>query len=219
MREKQEHFFAKMNGEEEAAGPLNEVSELTGLHERISLIIRTISGKLNLEVTTDVDLPTLLRYAKEGKGARTMWFRQMVRDPKTKRFVKERVHIPKQIVGINENVPKGRAAHEAGHVLITRHAEFVPDEVLQQLGFHAVLQAVEERPTDQVVRERFSGAGLWVDEARREGNQRYRAMSDEEKKRLAIFPNLCSSRIYAFTRPIMKNCRHTPPTYWPLMKM
>src|SRR3989338_10891403 len=119
MREKQEHFFAKMDGEEEAAGPRNEVSELTGLHERISLIIRTISGKLNLEVTTDVDLPTLLAHAKKGEDARKEWFRQEIRDPKTKKFVKQLVHIPKQILESNENISKRKAAHKARHVLIT----------------------------------------------------------------------------------------------------
>lgn len=197
MPEKQEHFFANTNEEIKPATPESKPAELEGLHERISLIIRTISGKLNLEVTTDVDLPTLLAYAKKGEDARKVWFRRIVLDPKTKKFVRELVHIPKRILESNENIAKGKAAHEAGHVLITRQADFVPDEVLQQLGFHALLQAVEERPTDQVVRERYSGAGLWVDESRKEGNKRYRAMTQKQKEALGYIPkfmqfaNLC----------------------------
>src|SRR3989344_160994 len=147
-------------------GKVPERRELKDLAERLGLIIKTVSGKPDIGVTTEVDFGTLMEYAREGKDARKMWFRQADYDPRTRKRIGEHVHIPEQIFEENENSAKGKAAHEAGHVAITRGGEFIPDKVMQELGFKALRGGIEERPTDQVVRERYSGAGEWVDETR-----------------------------------------------------
>src|SRR3989344_1798726 len=147
-------------------GKVPEKRELKDLIGRLGLIIKTVSGKPDIRVTTEVDFRTLMESARKGKDARKMWFRLAEYDTKTRKQIGELVHIPEHIVEGNENAAKGKAAHEAGHVAITRGGEFIPDKVMQELGFNALRGGIEERPTDQVVRERYSGAGEWVDETR-----------------------------------------------------
>jgi len=61
----------------------------------------------------------------------------------------------------------GKMAHEGGHRAVTRWRDVVDMKQLKEtLGLHAVLAAVEERPTDQVVRDRYEGAGRWLNAAR-----------------------------------------------------
>ena len=109
---------------------------------------------------------------------------------------------PKEILErgeAGEDVMKGKIAHEAGHRVITRHFRFIPDHVRQELGFNALNAAVEERPTDQVVRDRYPGAGEWVDIARRtsavEGHT-----DDEVREKVGFVPKFsqfCDLSVYA----------------------
>jgi len=101
-----------------------------------------------------------------------------------------------------EDELKGKIAHEGGHRAISRYPLFVPDEILKTVGMPSLLAAVEERPTDQVVRDRFSGAGQWVDAARqgsdREGNEA-RRRARESGRDLGYTPRFkqfCSLVVY-----------------------
>lgn len=192
-KESKEYFAQRKEPEEEKLSP--EKLEIQG---RLQTLIRSISDKPNLEVTTKVDPRTLMSMAAEGKDANQEWYRMTQHDPKTKKVIKEFVHIPGQIFETNENVAKGKAAHEAGHVVVTRMAEFIPDKVMQELGFHAVISAIEERPTDQVVRERYPGAGDWVDEARQDNVKRALIMSKSKEKLGYIpkFAQLCDMMVH-----------------------
>jgi hypothetical protein len=144
----------------------SQKQEIKDIHERLKTIIRTVSGKYDLEVTTDMDPQTRLSMLAEGKDPDSEWFREIRLDPITKKPKGEYVHIPPSIFEKTENIAKGSAAHEAGHVLISRYGDFIPEDVIQQLGFHSIMASAEERPTDHVVRQRFHGAGEWVDEMR-----------------------------------------------------
>ncbi len=151
---------------EESQETLHEKKDFSELLKRVAPIVRSISRRPDLLVTTEVAPADIVAAAKLGQDARKAWYRFEHKDPKTKKVIKEGVHIPEKIFEKNENIAKGKAAHEAGHVSITRMGYFIPDEVMQELGFHQMIAAVEERPTDQVVRDRYPGAGIWVDEAR-----------------------------------------------------
>jgi hypothetical protein len=147
-------------------GPPDARAEKRRLQERVRSLIRTICGKPNLEVTTQVDPMMRLRMTMEGTDPDRQWYQQVQYDPQTRDVIRELVHIPEEILEEPEEVVKGKAAHEAAHVISTRFGEFIPDDVLQQVGFHGLMAAAEERPTDQVVRDRYPGAGRWVDTAR-----------------------------------------------------
>lgn len=181
------------------ARPPERKAELRGLTERLQTLIQAISGKPRLEVSTELDPATAVRMALEGKNPEQTWFRMTKSDPTTRRVVREFVHVPARILESNEDVAKGKAAHEAGHVAITRFGEFVPERVLQETGFHGLLNAAEERPTDQVVRDRFEGAGQWVDEARRDGVREatYAVQGKERLGYIPTFGQLCDLIVYA----------------------
>lgn len=132
------------------------------LLEVLTTIVRSISNKYDLEVTSTLDAKTEAQLKATGKDPKNTWFRYAETDPRTRQIIKEFVYIPKEDLE-DEIVAKGSAAHEAGHVIITHFSRFIPDEVLQQTGFHSLLMSLEERPTDQVVRKYYEGAGDWVD--------------------------------------------------------
>lgn len=166
--------------------------------ERLRTIIRSISKKPKLEVTTDLDPTTELSMRLKGQDPRRAWFRLTQHDPVTKRPIRELVRIPDYIVELqNANAARGKAAHEAGHVVITRMGEFVPEDVMQQTGFHALIAAAEERPTDNVVRVRYPGAGEWVDEARKESAAEGEALrAVGEIGYIPKFAQLCDLIVY-----------------------
>lgn len=155
------------------------------LRERLITIIRVVSGHPKMTVTTDIDPITAMQLIAQGQNPDQTWFRQTKHDPKTQKVIKEIVHIPEEIVESTENVAKGKAAHEAGHVAITRMGEFIPAEVMQRPGFRVAISSAEERATDQVIRDRFKGAGKWVDEARKDNVS---AIAGEARKRLGTIP-------------------------------
>ncbi len=145
-----------------------EKKDLSEMKDRLTSIIKQVSGKKEVRVDTELSQEDIAAsMLVHGQNPADIWFAQEIKDPKTGKTKVFRVHIPKKIFETHEDVAKGKAAHEAGHVAITR-TDFIPDEVAQELGFHHQYLAAEELPTDQVVRDRFSGAGKWVDTARRE---------------------------------------------------
>ncbi len=139
------------------------------LEERLRLIVRTVCARPGLEVTTDATPTVRAQLTAEGKDVDEEWFTWQERDPgDPERIATTWVHLPPRLLEMPEEVAKGKAAHEAGHVAVTRHGTFVPDEVLAQPGFHLLLSSTEERAVDEVVRRRFAGAGVWLDAARRD---------------------------------------------------
>jgi hypothetical protein len=166
------------------------------LLSRLATMIRSISGRPDLEVTTDVDPATMMDMAAQGKDARREWFRQTRHDPLTRQVTAERVHIPDTIAESSEEVAQGKAAHEAGHVAITRYGEFVPEKVIRELGFSSTIAAAEERATDQVVRERFQGAGKWIDRARRDNIHQALQAARERTGSIPKFMQLCDLLVH-----------------------
>ena len=133
---------------------------------RLKSIIRTVSRKENIEIIDTLSPQAKLQLRREGMDPDTTWFCSTQHDPHTKAVQREFIYIPPEMSRIPEDEAKGKAAHEAGHTAITRYGQFVPDEVTKIPGFSSLLAAVEERPTDHVVRETYPGAGEWVDAAR-----------------------------------------------------
>ncbi len=169
--------------------PDKEKKDLSELKDRLQLLIQSISGKLDLKVTTEIDPRNYMRMLAEGsRDPDQEWFRQSRLDPITRKQIGELVHIPPTIFESTEEVAKGKAAHEASHVAITRFGEFVPDKVLQKTGFHMLMASAEERPTDQAVRNRYEGAGLWVDEARRDSGSNM-TISEEARTKMGYVPH------------------------------
>jgi len=191
-----------------------EKAEIAGLQDRLGTLIRSISGKSKLEVTTKVSLSTLLKFAEKGLDARKEWFQQVIHDPRTKKPVRELVHIPDQIFEVSENAAKGKAAHEAGHVIISRSGDFIPDRVMQELGFHALMDGVEERPTDQVVRERYSGAGKWVDEVRR-ADAEITIYESRERTQIGYIPKMTQLSCLCVYAPQYEKLGEYPEHYDP----
>ncbi|MDO8676577.1 MAG: hypothetical protein Q7K16_02915 [Candidatus Azambacteria bacterium] len=145
-----------------------EKKDLSEMKDRLALIIKQISGKKDVVVKTELLPGEILELTKIGQDPQNAWFQRDIKDPKTGEVTGSLVRIPEKIFESSEEVAKGKAAHEAGHVAITRFGRFVPDKVLQELGFHHLLLAVEELPTDQVVRDRYAGAGRWIDQSRKD---------------------------------------------------
>ncbi|MDP3697273.1 MAG: hypothetical protein Q8R55_04590 [Candidatus Taylorbacteria bacterium] len=138
--------------------------ELSEMKDRLTSIIKQVSGKKEVVVDTELSPEDVMGSLYLRQDPAQIWFAQELKDPKTGKQI-FRVHIPKRIFETHEDVAKGSAAHEAGHVAITR-TDFIPDEIAQELGFHHQYLAVEELPTDQVVRDRYAGGGRWVDKMR-----------------------------------------------------
>lgn len=159
------------------AAETREKKDLSEMRDRLASIIRQVSGKRGeVAVISELTPADRAEIARIGQNPDTTWFQQDIIDPKTGKQKGMLVRIPEQILESHENVAKGKAAHEAGHVAITRWVRFIPNSVMQELGFHHLILASEELPTDQVVRDRFPGAGLWVDQARKDSADEGEAM-------------------------------------------
>lgn len=191
--EHREHLFSQKAGEAPSQSHLElTAAEQEQLEKRLASIVRVVSDRMHMHVTTHVDPVIKMRMALQGQDAEQEWYHSTQRDRKTGEIIDEHVHIPAKLLEATENVAKGKAAHEGGHAAITR-LHFIPDDVMQQTGFHAMMMAAEERPTDQVVRNRFRGAGKWVDEARRASIQE-EPMGIES--RIPKFSQLCNLIVY-----------------------
>ncbi len=156
-----------------------ELKDFSALRDRLGLLIKQISGRPDVKVVSEVSPMEAMQIQQLGQDPKKTWFQREYVDPKTgeKGML---VRIPEQILEAHEDIAKGKAAHEAGHVAITRFGRFVPDKVMQELGFHQLIAAAEERPTDQVVRDRYPGAGICVDTFRT--TEAKRAMLVEKKQ-------------------------------------
>lgn len=172
---------------EETKQSLPEKHDFSELKDRVTSIMRTVSGKPDLIVTTDISPSDIIAVMSLGRDARKAWYRREIVDPVTREYKGEYIHIPEKIFEANENIVKGKAAHEAGHVAISRMGRFIPDKVAQEPGFHQFIAAIEERPTDQVVRDRYAGAGSWVDEMRRDEANKGKVVA-ETKKDIGYIP-------------------------------
>ena len=100
-----------------------------------------------------------------GTDLATEWFLYSKKHP-TRGWVKEFIYLPPQMFDLLEDHARGIAAHEAGHVAVTRYSQFIPKSVYAELGFTSMLSALEERPTDHFVRLTFAGAGVWLNAVR-----------------------------------------------------
>lgn len=161
------------------------------LLSRLALIVKKISRRDDLEVMTDE--------SRVPPGQEETWFTMTETDPEDRdRVLRTWVHIPSRILEASEDIAKGKAAHEAGHVAITRHGSFIPDEVLHEPGFHALASSVEERPTDRVVAERYPGAGAWLEAARRDSvRQALEAVGEARRPgEIPEFFKLCDLIVY-----------------------
>jgi hypothetical protein len=182
METENRHRLADIN--DNSAEENKEKKELTDIHERLESIIRTVSGNNKLTVVSKVPPELLIQGAMAGMDMRKEWFYVPKISGKSD---KEYVYIPK-VIERSENFAKGAAAHEGAHAAITRMGHFVPDEVMQQFGFHSILAAAEERPTDQVVRDRFPGAGEWLDETRHDLWKEGQDVAAKDKAKLGYLP-------------------------------
>src|SRR3989338_416742 len=139
----------------EAPKGVEDKKELRELHERLAAIIHAVSGAPHIAVTTEVDPVMRAQMAAKGENAEEVWYNDIRTDPKTRKEISRVIHIPAAIVESGEEVAKGKAAHEAGHVAVTRYGSFIPDRVAQELGVQSACAALEERATDQAVREGY----------------------------------------------------------------
>ncbi len=139
---------------------------IEGIHERLQTLVRTVSGKYDLDVRSHLSPDERASIAAGGTDPDSTWFRMTKNDPKTGKVVEEFVYIPPTIIERSETEAFGKAAHEAAHVAMTRMEHFTEDMPTLP-GHQSILMAVEERPTDQYVRDTFAGAGEWLDKARR----------------------------------------------------
>ena len=192
------HTIKNADKKIDTGGEKEEREKKSELLDRLRVIIQTISGRKNLKIVTEVDPQIAIEIARQGKDAEREWYTLWEIDPETKEKI-ELVHIPKEIID-NEIVAKGKASHEAGHVAITRLGEIIPDEVMQKLGFHSMIDAIEERPTDQVVKKHYPGAGKWLSEARKDSVKK-NAMSiitqgGKNKNYTPKFLQLCDLIVY-----------------------
>lgn len=137
------------------------------LLERLAFVVRTLAGRPDLRVATEVSPAARAALAERGRDADGEWFTAREPDTSAPGGTRAWVHAPAALLGEPEDVAMGRAAHEAGHVAITRHGRFVTGEVLEQIGFHALLSSAEERAADRLAGLRLPGAGEWISAARR----------------------------------------------------
>ncbi len=138
------------------------------LFGKLETIVRLVSGNQRLEVRNQLVGHEQTLMVASGIDPDRDWFYREFRHPVSGEKSGEYVYIPPTILESSEEVAKGKAAHEGGHAAISRFGRFVPKEMLETPGFHGLMAAVEERPTDAVVGVRFPAAGEWVVAARRD---------------------------------------------------
>lgn len=176
---------------------------IENLHGRLTTLIRNISGKSDIEVTHTLSRPLRLQLLSSGQDPDKQWMRVVEFDEKTKKPTREYIYVPSKIVEVNERVALGKAAHEASHAAISRAEEFIEEMPNDLVGFEALESSLEERPTDQYVRETYPGAGRWVDEARYDGIRELMASKESVASLNAapLFAQLSSLIVYAPTCP------------------
>ncbi len=139
--------FTEGPKEEKKSFTPRETKDLKTWCLRLEAVAQNISGDSSLRV-------------HQGEPNTQLWYYNTIRN--------EAFFDPSEVLERQEDqeeVLLGSIAHEAGHAIISDFT-FIPKSASKQLGFTSLMRAVEERPTDQVVRDRFPGAGKWVDKMR-----------------------------------------------------
>jgi len=136
------------------------------LRQMLTEVVRIVANKPDLEVTTELSPAERLELLRSGQNPDDVWYRQTEYDPVTGKVAREHVRVPENVLEGDELPALGIAAHEGAHSAITRLKEAGAERYTGELGFSAVMMALEERPTDHEVRTKFSGAGEWLDLAR-----------------------------------------------------
>ena len=186
-------------------------SDAPELQARVVQIIRTIAGtywlaadgsidgeprpQTVMEMTTDMPPRVRASLVAEGSDPDSTWFVYWDVNPRDHRLQRALVHIPPTLLDEHEDVAKGSAAHEAGHLAITRKHCVVPEELLALPGFAAMLAATEERATDNVVHVRFPGAGAWLRRARQTDVAKNLAVADRVQRQQGLprYLQLCNA--------------------------
>lgn len=147
--------------------PRKSVEDSESLRGELARIVRTVADRPDLEVTSEMDDFARLEMVRRGQNPDEVWFFSPGKvDPRTGRKRAEYVRIPEKILEGGEIPAKGKAAHEGAHVASTRFDKLNEAEIPRETGFQAILHALEERPTDMLVRFRHPEAGQWLDTAR-----------------------------------------------------
>jgi hypothetical protein len=157
-------------------------------------IIRKVAARPDLIVKTDLSPMERAQMLAKGQDPNDAWFYSTRIDLSTKKIVEEYVRIPESLMEKDEWSSWGKAAHEGGHVAITRLLA-VKGADNRELGFQSMLASIEERPTDQVVRDRHFELGQFVDFARAESMSEG---NDKRKGKISApkFAQLCNLMVY-----------------------
>ena len=136
---------------------------------RIETLVRTMTGFYDVPITSKLDARSIAAIKKMGQDPEKTWFMKFKRDSETGEEIPEPelVHIPGIIQERSEQIALAKAAHEAGHVIGTRFG-VIPEDMMGELGFSGMMIALEERPTDQIARERAPGLAESIDVMRRD---------------------------------------------------
>ena len=180
---------------EQPVSAVRTEEERKELIDRLGSIIRIVSGRMDTEIITEIPQEHIPGLLAKGTDLKTVWFATCEHDPHTNKRTKEIVRIPPEIPE-TEIVAKGKAAHEAVHIRVTRYHEFIPGEVMQKLGFSALMAAAEERPTDQGVRKYFPPATEWIDEARKDSAGEVDENTGQNFQAQSLYSQLCSLIVY-----------------------
>lgn len=137
------------------------------IHQECAALIHAITGNYRLTVTTDLDP----RFLEQGKDPNSIWFAKYKQDVTTGMTLPEidYVRIPEKIRERRVESAYGKALHEGAHVISSRFA-VIPESVMKLQGFSGLMAAIEERPTDQVARERVAAGNDWINSARRDSS-------------------------------------------------
>lgn len=135
------------------------------LRDEIAMIIRSVSGKYKLEIRNEMTEAEKLQQLMQGHDPDKAWFRHSETHPVTGQILHEYVYFPPQDLE-REVEAKGKAAHEAGHVAVTRLG-FIKRTEMVEAGLRSLIMSAEEVPTDHSVIDRLPGAAEWLREARR----------------------------------------------------
>ncbi len=141
--------------------------DFEAMRSTLTTIVRTVAEKPGLEVTSEIDQFSRLDLLRRGQNPDEAWYFSPAQiDPRTGKQTKAHVRIPENIAEDGEIPAMGKAAHEGAHAASTRFEKISEAELPKEVGFQAVLHALEERPTDQLVRFRHPDYGECLDTAR-----------------------------------------------------
>ncbi|MFH1404766.1 MAG: vWA domain-containing protein [Patescibacteria group bacterium] len=188
-----------------------DIAKLKRFEDILEVVLRTVSGDNRLKIKHSVPLESAAQRLKPGVDLEHQepttiskgWYYVRATDEVYIDPVDTIVRMHKG----EEEVLKGIIAHEGGHAAIS-DLSVIPESIKDEMGFSALLAAAEELPTDQVVRERASGAGEWVNISRRtmarEGESKRTEFSAKNpgknlynEKKITRLQQICGLIVYA----------------------